>query len=68
MTSFIAQVKTPGDTDWVGNGLRFGTKGQAESYIKDLAWRWTAVQETRVAPSDDEPTHIFINGETRRLP
>ena len=68
MTSFIGQVKTPGDTDWVGNGLRFGTREQAEAYVSDLAWKWSAVRETKVAQSEKEPNYVFLDGEAKPLP
>ncbi len=53
--SFKAGVKTPGDRDWVSNGLRFRTQGAAEAYAIDLASRWTAVSDWTVLPSDEEP-------------
>jgi hypothetical protein len=53
--SWKAGVKTPGDHDWVYNSLRFKTKEDAEAYVSDLATRWTAVQETVVTESDEEP-------------
>ena len=53
--SWKAGVKTSGDTDWVYNSLRFKTKEEAETYVSDLSARWTAVQQTHVEPSDEEP-------------
>jgi hypothetical protein len=53
--SWKAGVKTSGDRDWVYNGLRFKTKEEAEAYVSDLSMRWTAVQETHVEQSDEEP-------------
>lgn len=45
---FKVQVKTPGDRDWVGNGLTFPTWEEAEAYAVNLASRWLAVREWRV--------------------
>lgn len=53
--SWRVGVKTPGDRDWVYNGLRFGTRDAAEKYGADLFMRWTAVDKWEVHPSDDEP-------------
>lgn len=53
--SYKVGVKTPGDRDWAYNGMRFPTAEEAESYGKDLAWRWTAVQSYEVHPSEDAP-------------
>ena len=53
--TYKVEVQTAGDGDhWAGNGLRFDTKEQAESYGLDLAMRWTAVKDFRVveAPAD----------------
>jgi len=33
---------------FVGNGVRFDTKENAEEYARDLMWRWTLVREWRV--------------------
>jgi hypothetical protein len=52
-TSYKVGVKTAGDTDWVTNGLRFATEEQAKNYGADLAWRWTAVNDWTVLPSDE---------------
>lgn len=51
--SYKVEVKTPGDTTWTSNRLRFATHEQATDYGLDLAYRWTAVTEWRVEPSED---------------
>lgn len=53
--SYKVGVKTSGDRDWAYNALRFATREQAERYGADLAWRWTAVREYAVHPSNDAP-------------
>jgi hypothetical protein len=40
---------------WCPNGLAFARKEDAEAYAIDLACRWTAVSDTRVVPSEEEP-------------
>jgi len=37
---------------WCTNGLEFDDVQSAETYAKDLAWRWTAVREWSVRPID----------------
>lgn len=39
--SFAAEVIADNSGKWVGNGLRFATKDEAEKYAVDLMWRWT---------------------------
>ncbi len=52
--SWKVGVKTRGDKDWVCNGCRYATKEQASNEARDLAYRWTAVNEHTVLPSEDE--------------
>jgi hypothetical protein len=54
--SFKAEVIADSSGQWVSNQLRFATKKQAEDYAADLAYRWTAVRETRVVECDDPVT------------
>jgi hypothetical protein len=54
--SWALEVQTAGSGDsWDGNDLRFARKEDAEAWVADLSTRWTAVRETRVIPSNDEP-------------
>jgi hypothetical protein len=55
MNSFKVGVKTAGDRNWAYNSPRFTTRDAAEAYAADLAWRWTAVRDTEIHTSDDEP-------------
>lgn len=66
--SYVGQVKTPGDKEWVGNALRFATHAEAEAYVKDLAWRWTQVRETNVAPTQDPVTSVWKDGKVLDVP
>jgi hypothetical protein len=38
---------------FIGNGLRFETKAEAEANVRDLMMRWFAVREIRVVESTD---------------
>lgn len=60
ITSFVGQVKTPGDKDWVGNQLRFATYVEAAEYVANLAGRWTQVERVNVAGTSDP-----VNAEWR---
>ncbi len=51
--SYKVGVKTPGDTTWACNQLRFATVAEAQLYGASLAFRWTAVTEWKVIPSID---------------
>ena len=42
-----AEVIADNSGEWCGNGLRFDTKSEAETYAMDLAMRWTAVRDWR---------------------
>ena len=52
-SSFKAEVIADSSGEWTGNALRFSTRAKAESYVADLAMRWTSVRETRVVESGD---------------
>lgn len=43
---------TDDNRTWTSNALRFDTEDEAETYVLDLAWRWTALRGWRVVPSD----------------
>lgn len=60
--SFKPVVKTSGDTDWVGNALRFATYEEAMASVKNLAARWLAVIEYDVQESDDPVNYRWIDG------
>ena len=51
--SYAAEVIADASGKWCGNVLRFATREEAESYVADLAARWTSVRETRVIESSD---------------
>ena len=53
--SFKVEVIADSGGQWCANALRFATEEAAQEYGADLAWRWTAVREWRVVPSEEEP-------------
>lgn len=52
MTYKVA-VKAYGEQGWSYNALRFPTKEEAETYGRDLAWRWSGVEKWEVQESDE---------------
>jgi hypothetical protein len=52
--SFAVEVIADGSGQFVGNGMRYATREEAEASARDLAWRWTLVREWRVVESSDE--------------
>lgn len=60
--SFKPEVKTDDSTTWYSNALRFATREEATANVLDLAWRWTAVRDTRVSESDDPVNYKWENG------
>lgn len=62
VTSFASEVIADSSGKFCGNGLRFATAEEAERYVNNLAMRWTAVRETRVVPTQDPPTHRYVEG------
>ena len=65
--SFAAEVIADSSGRFVGNALRFGTEYEARQYADDLMWRWFAVKEFRVIPSDDEPNYAWREGKLHFL-
>jgi hypothetical protein len=46
------------------SGLRFGTRMEAEAYVRDLARRWTLVVATRVVESEEPPNLGLLGRKT----
>ena len=61
--SYRAEVIADNSGQWVSNGLRFATAAEAAAYVHDLAWRWTAVRETRVSESDETVNYRYDDGK-----
>jgi hypothetical protein len=66
--SFEPQVIADSSGKWVGNAVRTATKAEAETYVRDLSYRWTLVRETRVIESDDPVTYRIVDGRGEFIP
>lgn len=53
--SWKPEVVADSSDQWTPNGLAFARKEDAETWVSDLSMRWTAVRDTRVVPSEEEP-------------
>jgi hypothetical protein len=62
--SYVPEIIAYGETKWCASALRFGTRAEAEAYVRDLARRWTAVKETRVVESEDAPNFGLLGRKT----
>jgi hypothetical protein len=43
------------------SALRFPSATEAADNAEDLLMRWTTLTASRAAPTDDEPTHRYVN-------
>lgn len=60
VNSYKVEVTTYGDAGkFASNGLRFVSVKDAERYGDDLFLRWTAVEDWRVAESEDAPNTAY---------
>jgi hypothetical protein len=69
MTSYKPEVTTYGDPpgDWSSNAVRMATRIEAETYVRDLFCRWTAVRDYRVVESDDPVSARLVDGRLEFL-
>jgi hypothetical protein len=67
MTSYKPEVQADASNHWSSNGCRFAAREEADLYVRDLAYRWTAVRDTRVVESADPATCRFVDGKTEWL-
>jgi len=65
--SYKAEVLVDGETKWVSNGVAFATKEEAESYARDLDWRWTAKKQMRVVESDEPVNYVWTERGAKPL-
>lgn len=63
MSGYKAEVIADSTDTWAGNGLTFETQAEAEAYVSDLSWRWTAVRKTRVVESDSAVNYKWVDGK-----
>ena len=61
--SYAPEVIADNSGKWAGNALRFATKEEAESNVRDLANRWFSVRETRVVESADPVNYRWEDGK-----
>lgn len=61
MTSFAGEVIADNSGKFYGNQMRFATKQEAENYIANLMFKWTAVRETRVVKTNDPVNYRFVD-------
>jgi hypothetical protein len=60
--SYRVEVHTPNDNAWAGNGLRFETREEADSYGFDLLSRWFVPDDYRIVEIDEPANYILIRG------
>jgi hypothetical protein len=60
--SWKAEVLAHGEKAFVGNGLYFETKEEAEAYAADLFSRWTAVDQWRVVEVAEAANYHWDDG------
>jgi hypothetical protein len=65
--SYKPEVIADGSGKFCGNALVFATKEEAETYVIDLAMRWTAVRDWRVVETDAPATYHIVNGRAESL-
>ena len=66
--SYKFGILTPGDKDFVSNGLRFATEDEAKQYGNELLSRWfTAVLEEKVLESEDAVNYVFVDGHAKPI-
>jgi hypothetical protein len=61
--SWKPEVIADNSGQWLGNGLRFATKKEAEDNARDLMWRWMAVKDTRAKRSKEPVNYAWIRGK-----
>jgi hypothetical protein len=61
--SFKAEVIADSSGKWVSNGLAFATEKEAKVYVDDLSYRWLAVREVRVVPSEEPVNYEMVQVE-----
>jgi hypothetical protein len=60
--SFNAEVIADASGQWVGNGLYFATRDEADRYGRDLMGRWIAVREIRSVECEHAVNYTFNAG------
>ena len=63
IVSWKPEVIADSSGKWYGNGLRFATRGEAETQVRELSYRWLAVRDTRVVECDDLVNYRIVDGK-----
>lgn len=67
MKSFAPEVVADSSGKFVGNGLRFATREEAELYVADLMQRWFLVTDQRVVESDEPVNYRWVDGKLEEI-
>jgi hypothetical protein len=59
--SFVPEIRSHLHDGWMTCDLRFATEMEATFYVVDLMLCKPPPAITRIVPSEDEPTHIWLN-------
>ncbi len=65
--SFKPEVIADTSGKWCGNALRFATREEAETNVRNLMMRWFAVRETRIVVRDDPVNYRYVDGRLESL-
>ena len=58
MTCYYVMVKVYGEPNYIANGLTFESEEKAGEYARDLALRWTAVEDWVVMGEEQDDKHM----------
>jgi hypothetical protein len=61
--SFTTEVRTDILATWIGNGLRFAAREEAEAHALHLKKGALSVRDSRIVETDDPVSHRFIDGK-----
>jgi hypothetical protein len=65
--SYKPEVQADSSGTWAGNALRFATKEESDTYVTDLAIRWTLVRDTRSIEVNDPITARIVDNKLEHL-
>ena len=65
--SYKPEVIADSSGKWYDNALRFATRQEAEDNVRDLAFRWYSVRETRVVESTDPVNYTYHNRQLKEV-
>ena len=58
MACYHIKVKVYGEPNYIANGLTFESEEKAGEYARDLALRWTAVEDWVVMGKEQDDQHM----------